>query len=324
MNKLKVEYLGFGIGLAILIVGFFGTVFNFLPMIPNTIFAAGTTQTASSTVIVGNAAPTVTSVVLNAASSIVLTANTTTNVSINATISDNNGCGDITSINASTTVLLYRSGITSSTCMASATPDAANCYVATAFTASSTCSSGTTNTTTTVAVQYFAQATDASSTFASQNWIGTVIFRDPSNATGSTDSAGVELLTLTAINVTTSSINYGTLSASSTSGASNQTATSTNAGNSTTTLQLSATATLTSGSNAIATSSQRFATSTFTFPGGATQLTASAVTVTGFLLTSPTSTSNVAKVTFWGLEVLAGTPTGTYTGVTLFTSLFQP
>jgi len=285
---------------------------------------AGTT--ATSTVVVGNAAPTVTVVTMNNGTDVTLTTNTTTNVSVNATISDNNGCGDVTGASASTSIVLYRSGVTSSTCRGS--QNALNCYLATAFTASSTCASNTTNTTTTFAVQYFAQATDASSSFPGDNWQATVIFKDTSAATGTADSLGgstPNVLTLNAINVTTSSVNYGTLSASSTSGSANQVTTSTNAGNSTTTIRLSAQSTLTSGANSIVTSSQRYATSTFTFPGGATQLTESAVTVTGYLLTAPTSTGNVQQSpVFWGLEVAAGTATGTYSGVNLFTSLFQP
>ena len=294
---------------------FVQTAFVVLPA-----FGAGTTQTASSTVTVGNAAPTVTNVILNGASSIVLTPNTVTAVSVNATISDNNGCSDVTG--GTTTVMIYRSSITSSTCMTTAND--LNCYRATAFTASSTCSGGTTNTTTTFSVQYFAQATDSSSSFSAQNWLATVIFRDVNFTTGTADSTAQELLTLTAINVTTSSVNYGTLPASSTTGGTNQVTTSTNAGNSSTTLRLSANATLTDGASSIATSSQRYATSTFTFPGGATQLSASPVTVTGYFLTSPTSATAVDDPVFWGLEVPAGTPSGTYSGVSLFTSLFQP
>lgn len=278
----------------------------------------------ASKVIVGNASPTVPSVTVNNGNNITLTPNTTTNVSVNATISDNNGCADIQ--NGTTTIMLYRSGITSSTCLTTAND--LNCYRATAFTASSTCSSNSVNTTTTFAVQYFAQATDASSSYASQLWQATVIFKDPNNATGTKDSAGgagpPDITTLTAIDVTTSSVNYGSVPAGTDTGAVNQTATTTNAGNSSTTLQLKASATLTSGANAIATTSQRYATSSFTFPGGATQLTDSNVTVTGFFLTSPTSSSNVTRATFWGLEVPGGTATGTYQGTNVFSSLFQP
>ena len=276
---------------------------------------------ASTTVVIGNSAPTVTNVVLNGAAAITLTANTTTAVSVNATISDNNGCSDITG--GTTTVMIYRSSVTSSTCLTTASD--LNCYRATVFTASSTCSSGTQNTTTTFNVYYFANATDASSSFSSQNWIATVIFRDPSNATGSEDATGQELNTLTALDVTTSSINYGTLSASSTTGGTNQITTSTNAGNSTTTLRLSAVNTLTSGSNSIVTSSQKYASTTFTCCGnGPIDLTDTPVTFAGLVLTTPTTTTNVAQEVYWGLSVAAGTATGTYNGTNLFTALFQP
>ena len=281
---------------------------------------AGGAPTASSTVIVSNAAPTVSNVVLNNATSIVLTANATTVIRVTADITDNNGCSEIT--DATATIMLYRANITSSTCRTSANNQ--NCYVLTQYTATSSCSASVTVlTTSTFGVYYFAQATDASSSNSGTNWIATVIARDTGNTTGTADSGTSELLTLTALDVTTSSLNYGTLAASSTTGSTNQNATSTNAGNSSTTLQLSANSTLTSGSNSIPTSSQRYSTSSFTFQGTSTALTASPATVSGFLLTVPTSTTNVARTTFWGLIIPAGTATGTYNGVNLFTSLFQ-
>ncbi len=274
-----------------------------------------------SQVVVGNSAPAVSSVVINAGSAITLTTNTTTSISITATVTDSNGCADITG--GTTTVLLYRSGITSSTC--NTTPNDQNCYKATAFTATSSCISSTQiNTTTTLSLQYFAQATDASSSFSAQNWLATVSVRDTSNATGTADSSGVELNTLTGINVTTSSIDFGTLGAGADTGSTNQVATTTNAGNSSTTLQLSASVTLTSGGNTIATSSQHYSTSTFTYSGTSTALGSSPVTVGGFTLTNPTSSSNVSKATFWGLAVPGGTPTGTYSGTNVFSSLFIP
>jgi hypothetical protein len=290
-------------------------------LVIQTIYATSIT----STVVVGAATPSITGVNINGTnpSTITLTANATTSINVEATISDNNGCGDITVGTA--TILLYRSGVGSSTCFSA--PNNLNCYTATAFTASSTCSAGTVNTTTTFNVYYFAQATDASSSFPGQNWIATVDFTTPDNTTGTTDSTHATssnvISTLTAINVTTSSINYGTLSASSTTGSVNQVATTTNAGNSSTSLQLSAAATLTNGVNVIATSSQAYSTSTFTYPGTSTALTASPVTVSGFVLTSPTTTTNVAQPTFWGLLIPNGTATGTYNGTNQFTALFH-
>ncbi|HEY5221125.1 MAG TPA: hypothetical protein VIJ29_03210 [Candidatus Paceibacterota bacterium] len=280
-----------------------------------TIFAANLT----SQVVVGSSAPAISSVSVNGGTSITLSPNTTTNINVNATISDANGCSEITT--GTTTVLLYRSGVTSSTC--SGTANNLDCYIATAFTASSTCSGGTQNTTTTFALEYFAQATDVTSSFSGQSWMATVLFRTPDNTTNTADSAGVTLSTLTAINVTTSSINYGTITANTNTGATNQLTAVANAGNSSSSLQLSAQATLTSGSNSIATSSQGYSTSTFSYPGTSTALSATPATVAGYILTAPTSTTNVSGTIYWGLGVPNATPTGTYSGTNVFSALFH-
>jgi hypothetical protein len=233
-----------------------------------------------------------------------------------------NSCSEITG--GAATVLLYRSGVTSSTCLTSQNSE--DCYLASAFTASSTCSGGSINTTTTFPVEYFAQATDASSSFPNQNWIATVIFNDSADATSSADSTYATssnvISTLTAINITKSSINYGLIAPSSTTGSANQTTTIQNAGNSSTTLQLSGTA-LAHGSFTIATSSQAYSTSTFTYQGTSTALVASPVTVSGFLLTSPTSTTNVQSTLYWGLGVPNSSATGTYSGTDAFTATFS-
>jgi hypothetical protein len=283
---------------------------------------AGSTQNLSSTVVVGNAAPTVSAVSLNGGSALVLTPNATTSFSVSFTSQDANGCGEVFfSGNVTTTV--YRSGV-GLACSA----DNLNCYI-TATVATHTCPFATStqssaDATATVAIYYFAQATDASSSFAAQDWLAAVSVKDPANSTSTATSTAVELNTLTAINVTTSSINYGTLAAGVNTGSTNQTATTTNAGNSSTSLRLHALSTLTSGANSIATSSQRYSTSSFTYAGTSTALSASAVTVGGFALTSPTNTSSVAQATFWGLDVPGGTATGTYTGTNVFTSLWIP
>lgn len=275
----------------------------------------------STSLIVGNALPSVAAVTVNnASSSINLTANATTTVTVNFQISDNNGCTDVFS-SGSISILLYRSGITSSSCNSS--QNNLNCYKKTTSTNSCAGINTSANATTTFDVYYFADATDASSSYVAQNWLATVIATDASNATGSADSSGIEMNTLVAINVTTSSINYGTVTAGSDTGATNETATTTNAGNSSTTLQLYAQQTLSSGANAIATSSQRYATSSFTYGTGDVALTDSAATVNGFILTSPTSTSAVSGATFWGVSVSSSYPTGTYTGTTVFSALFQ-
>ena len=297
--------------LALIALGTFGVLQN--------IFAAN----IGSQVVVGNAAPTVPSVAVNNTNDVTLLPNATTAVNVTARISDNNGCVDLNA--GTTTILLYRSGISSSTCMT--TQNNLNCYRLTSFTTSSACTTTFIDTTSTFAVQYFAQATDSSSSFSGQNWMATVLFSDPFPSTGNGDSLSgttPDFKTTTALNVTTSSINYGTVPANTDTQGTNQIASSTNAGNSSTTLQLSAFSTLTLGLNSIATSSQHYATSTFTFGGNEQSLTDTAATVNGFFLTSPTSSNFVSQATYWGLTVPGGSATGTYAGTNVFASFFQP
>ncbi len=283
--------------------------------VAQSIFAANLT----SQVTVGTSAPSISGISVNGGTAITLTTNTTTNISVNAQVSDANGCSEITT--GTTTVLLYRSGVTSSTCAGAS--NSLNCYQATAFTTSGTCSGGVMNTTTTFPVQYFAQATDGSSSFSGQSWMATVIFRTPDNTTGTADGSGVALNTLTAINVTTSSISYGTITANTNSGSTNQVTTVTNVGNSSSSLQVSALSTLTSGANSIPTSSQVYYISPFTYQGSAVSLSAAPATVAGFTLTAPTSTNNVSGPIYWGLAVPNATPTGTYSGTNVFTALWH-
>jgi len=268
-----------------------------------------------------NSAPEVTSVVLNGGGAITLIPNATTSFNISYTITDTNGCADIVTNRATSTA--FRSGVASTCRVPSPTTNNLNCYLFVTR-ATSTCSVNSINATDTVQIYYFAQSTgNTSSSFPSDNWTAYALAVDAANATGSATSSAVNINVLTAINVTTSSINYGTINASSTTGSTNQNATTMNAGNSSTTLKLSGTA-LTFGANSIATSSQHYATSTFTFGGAEQVLQDIATAVSGFLLPSPTSTNAVSNQTFWGLTVPAGNPTGTYSGVNTFTAVFSP
>lgn len=283
-------------------------------------------STVTSEVVVGHATPTVSAVSLNHGTTpLVLTPNATTSFDINYTVTDNNGCSNINTNNMTSTA--FRNGVNSTCAVPSPTTSNQNCYLFVASTRStSTCQSLVTiNVTDTVQIWYFADSTNGtSSTFPNDNWEAYATAGDTTNATGSATSTGVEVNVLTAVNVATSSINYGTIAANANTGSTNQTATTTNAGNSSTTLQLYALSTLTSGANSLATSSQHYATSTFTFGGAEQSLTDTAATVSGFLLTNPTSTSFVQSPTFWGITIAAGKPTGTYTGTNVFSPLFQP
>lgn len=288
----------FGVLLLLLIgVLFFGgilfTIQDFTEYLPPIRFLkAATSSNATAILEVGDIAPQLQQVVLNGNTAITLTPNATTAVSVSARIIDQNGCSDITS-NVSSTILVYRSGVTSSTCLT--TQDNLNCYLATAFTASSTCTTYFVDATATVGIYYFAQPTDASnSPYSSQDWKATVIFRSSQNTTTSADSAGVDLNSMTAIGLSTSSINYGEVSSNNDTGFVNELMGVFNAGNTTSSLSLHGTA-LTSGSSVIATSSQHYATTTFFYGGSEQQLQPISTAVSGFNLLPRVSLINTLE-----------------------------
>ncbi len=257
--------------------------------------------------------PTVTGVVLNGAGNITLSPNATATISVAASTTDPGGAANI----SFATSTIFRTSLGRG-CAA----NNLNCYQI----ASTSCAfSGSTSTVTCSAqIYYFAQSTgNASATFPSDSWTGSITVTNLSGGNTTASSSAVNVNVLTAINITTSTLNYGTINASSTTGATNQTTTVQNAGNSSTTLQLSGTA-LVKGSSIISTSSQVYSTSSFTYPGTSTALTGSGVAVSGFLLTTATTTTAVSTPLFWGLSIPAGNGTGTYTGTVTFTSIFSP
>ncbi len=278
---------------------------------------AGQLITTYRSVPVANSAPTVSSVVLNAGSPITLTANATTSFNINFTVTDTNGCTDVFD-SGNTTTTVFRSGVGGG-----CTADNKNCYTVSTVITDDCITSNSGSATATVNIYYFAQATDASSSFAADNWQAKVQAKDAGGLNSSSTSSGVELNTLLAISVSPTTTNYGSVAAGSNSGSTNQTSTISNVGNSSSTLQVSGTA-LTNGPNTIATSSQHYATSTFTFGGLEQILSGVAATVSGFTLIGPTTTTAVSRNTFWGVTIPGGSPTGTYSGTNTYTAVFTP
>lgn len=269
-----VRYFGIVLLLAIFLMGF--------SIILKTVIAASSfTIPASLFAEETNAAPTVTNVKLNGNAAITLTPNTSTAVTISFTVTDTNGCTDVfTSGNVTSTAFRFSVGI-------SCTTDNANCYRVS--TSTHNCiSADSADATATVQLQYYADATDASSSYSSQHWEAHVIVRDSENATGSATSTAVEVNTLLAINVETSTIPYGSLSSGENTGATNQTAAVKNAGNSSTSLNISGTAG-TSGANVLATSSQHYATTTFTFGGSEQTLSGTPTAVSGLTIRAMTT-----------------------------------
>lgn len=256
--------------------------------------------------------PTVSAVVLNSAGSITLTPNATTSITVVASATDPGGPGNI----------LYATGTIYRTSLGgNCTANNSDCYQL----GSSSCAfSGSTSTVTcTAGMWYFSQSTgNASSSFPSDSWTGAITVTNAQVGTATATSTTQNVNVLTAINVTTSSINYGTISPLVTSGIS--TTTITNAGNSSTTVQVSAVTILTDASNTIGADYQHYATSSFVWGGSEPHLSTSSASVSGFFLYSPTSTTNVQSSLYWALQPPGGTPTGTYSGTNQFTASFTP
>jgi len=273
---------------------------------PSTFYAIGSEQTN------GSSTPSLSNLVFNGGTSITLIPNTTMSVSVVASTTDTGGAGNI----AYATSTIYRTSLGQS-CAA----NNANCYKL----PSSSCSfsGGTSTVTCTAGLWYFAQSTgNASSSFPSDSWSAAITLADNAGVTTTATSNAVNVNVLTAINVTTSSINYGTIIPNTNTGSTNQTVTVQNVGNSSTTLKLSGTA-FVNGVNTIATSSQHYATSTFTFGGSEPQLSDTLTTVSGFILAGPTSTSSVQGNIYWGDAVPSGMPKGTYVATTTFSAAFS-
>ena len=244
----------------------------------------GTTPT--SKLQVTNVAPAVSAVLLNHGNAITLNANATASIDINYTLTDNNGCSD-TSV-ALTTSTAFRDGATSVCAVPNPVANTLNCYLYVSHVTSS-CSGSSVNVTDTVEIYYFAEATDSSSTYPSSSWYAYVIAADSSGATSTATSTGVALNTLLAIEITSSTINYGTLSVGTDTSSTNQIATVKNAGNSSTTLRVSGTALTrtTTTTLPIATSSQHYATSAFTYGNNEQPLQPTATDLSGFIIPRP-------------------------------------
>ncbi|MCA9379369.1 hypothetical protein KC640_02985 [Candidatus Dojkabacteria bacterium] len=276
---------------------------------------ATTNQGSSSDYTVNNVAPVVSAVTLNGGSAITLTEGTTTNVVIGATVTDNNACNDGLSVETS----LYRSGVGYGTCDTNPEDDDNNCYAVISCSvvgAGNTCTGATdasADYTCTVAVQYFADPTDASTVYPTENWLATVKATDDNAATDNAEvAAGVEMNSLVGYSVT-SSIAYGSLGVGQSNDPLDKITTVTATGNVGLDQEVSGT-NMTSGPNNILVGYQHYALAGSTAYASGTSLTG---TPTEIELNCQKTTSTGAPATantWWGLSVPVGTIAGSYSG----------
>ena len=264
--------------------------------------------------------PTISNISLNGGQNITLIEGTTTTVTATSTVSDLNGYADM----VSATSTIYRSGVSGG---ASCNASLASCYQIPANQCTfSNCSGTSCLLTCSASIQYFADSTDATSTFNGQTWQATMAVQD-STALRDTETilGGVPLNSLAAIEINTPAINFGSMIPGADTGTTNATTTVLNTGNILINLSISGSNLVSAGNTTpILPGQQKFATSTFQYASCSlcSLLSGSANTV-GVEIPKPVSTSSTSSQSslYWGLQVPNNTNSGGYNGVNTFTAV---
>lgn len=164
-------------------------------------------------------------VTISAGSAINLTENATTPVSCSTVVTDNDGFTDIDYVQA----YLYRSGIGDPSLV---TPDGRYNYKVQGNThcVPSGGSGNTENYTCNFNIQYYADPTDSSSPYPSETWVCRMIPVDSGNP-GGVSAEVTEMNSLLAINIPSSTLDFGQFGVGANSGASNSSVTVQNTGN---------------------------------------------------------------------------------------------
>jgi hypothetical protein len=259
---------------------------------------------STASVTVGNAAPVASSASLNGGSAITLTENTTTSISVTGTVTDTNGCLDLTSVR----VVVYKDG---TTCEESGDADNDDCYFwqddAPDEDASCTGSSDTTYAVShSFDIQYYADG---------GTWKATILPRDGGAGTAST-SAGVTLNDLQALAVS-ATISYGSVSVGNNS-TGDHTATVTNTGNTAIDFKISGADLTCTTLGSIPVGNEEYSLSTFSY-GDGTDLSDTPTDVNADLATPSVATVPVTDLTYWHVSVPNGV-SGTCSGDVTFTA----
>ena len=287
---------------------------------------------ATSTYTVNNVAPTVSNVVINSGADIILNMKgmdeyfaTTSSTSV----SDNNGCADI----VSATSTIYWSNVASEY---GCSQDDDDCYpIASAYCTilSGSCegsSDANLTYTCSTTLAYHAIPTDESTgnTASSTNWLAGITAFDDDGAYGTATSvSGVDVATLTALDVTEEAVPYLMIKSGDNSGDYNATTTVVNYGNS----PLDAGVDVDNmdkddlTANVIEAENQEFATSTFTYGNGtwSVEQASSTLQVDIDAVRPVTGALDISDEIYWGIYIPVGKPSGTYTGTSTFTAILD-
>lgn len=268
---------------------------------------------------VNNVAPVVSNVTFNSGNAINLTEGTTTNISVTASVTDNNSCsgGEI----ATTYAYAYRSGIGYSGCDSSGESDDNHCYAEVTCTVVGGSCTGATDATAdytcTVAINYYADPTDVNTEFPSENWLASFKAIDDDTLEDVLEvGTGVEMNSLTALDVT-SAINFGALDVGQSNDPLDKITTVTPTGNVGLDQELSGTDMCTDfptcAGGTILVGYQKYALAVTTAYASGVALTTTETEVELNLEKVRTSTPPT-KNTWWGILIPTGTSPGSYSG----------
>jgi hypothetical protein len=257
--------------------------------------------------------PSISNLSFNNNSNIALTEGTTTTIMATGTVTDLNGYADI--VNASST--FYRQSISGANMC---TADVNNCYqIGTTSCSFSDCSGNICTVSCSAPLYYFADPTDAGSTYAADNWQAYLDVWDTSS-THDSASSSQELYTLSGL-TTTSTLAYGSVTVGTDTGASNATTSVNNTGNITLNLNLGGDD-LYAGASKVSYDKQKYATSTFTYSACPLCTVLAPTSTPGAVaLGVPKSTTTVwssFKDIYWGISIPIGTAATTFSGFNVF------
>ncbi|OGF25026.1 hypothetical protein A2331_00555 [Candidatus Falkowbacteria bacterium RIFOXYB2_FULL_34_18] len=287
---------------------------------------AGTNNGTSTYYTVINVAPIVSGVVINNTIDIApnLKGSAEAIATSTGTVTDYNGCTDLLD---ATSTIYWESVSGAENCTANDN----NCYKMTAVDCIEdvgSCTGDTDSNTTytcTTQIAFYAVPTDTSARYASSTvWRAALAISDDNGAFGiATSVAGVDVETNTALDVTESGINYGTMSAGSNTGNNNATTTVVNYGNSPLDAGIYGTDMIDSPYYIRATY-QEYSLINFGW-GAGTDLSSSTIPYAELdvLIARPTSLTNVTDEVLWGLGLPVTTHSGDYTGTTTFVAIID-
>jgi len=282
-------------------------------------------DTASTSASITNSVPSASAAALNGGSAITLTSNLTKTIVGTATITDNNGCEDISSV----TAVLFRTNVTSGP----GASDNNQTHYAATCSSNSDCTAGGSDITETYncsfSMTWYADPTDVGSNNNATDWTFNVTPSDGSS--GVTDSAAQEVNTLTSLFLETSSIAFGSLALGADTGSTNQNTSIANHGNEGLDVSLtgygatsgdSQSMNCTIGSTAI--NKLKYNSTTFTFSSGGIALSNTSTELDLDIAQGSDSTRKPTKLTYYGFGFPSTGVGGSCTGTVVITAVSDP